>query len=175
MQTIHLRGHVAAIADLERAVLAPAIDVLPDEHPDKQFVAFMCLYARDVMTGARLGPYSGAEAERYARACMIRLANEDEHPAHLHDLDEEPDMTTSQTAAPIVAARPRSRAEQLRDLWAMTPAQRVAAMYRGDLSLLACCAWAARYPDEVPRIQTGTSPGGEFAFLAAFEPDVAEA
>jgi hypothetical protein len=39
-----------------------------------------------------------------------------------------------------------ARDARLRALWQMTPAQRVAAMRRGELTLEQCSAWAARYP-----------------------------
>ena len=54
-------------------------------------------------------------------------------------------------------------------LWRMTPDQRVAAMYAGELSLADCLAWAARWPDEPPTIN------GEWAFIAIRTPEVAEA
>jgi hypothetical protein len=34
----------------------------------------------------------------------------------------------------------------------MSPAERVAGMYRGDLNLPQCLAWAARYPEQVPLV-----------------------
>lgn len=62
----------------------------------------------------------------------------------------------------------RSRDAQLRSLWQMTPAQRVAAMRRGELNLFQCAAWAARYPEQVPLLN------GEFEYLAAFTPEACE-
>jgi len=53
-------------------------------------------------------------------------------------------------------------------LWEMTPAEREAAMWRGDLSFDQCCAWAQHAPREVPRIN------GEFAFIAVTTPEIAE-
>ena len=50
----------------------------------------------------------------------------------------------------------------------MTPTERVAAMRRGDLTLEQCCAWAARYPQQVPLLH------GEFEFIAAFTPEARE-
>jgi hypothetical protein len=54
-------------------------------------------------------------------------------------------------------------------LLAMSAGQRQAAMWRGELSYAQCCLWAARWPDQVPEIN------GEFAFIAALEPEAAEA
>ncbi|HLB21344.1 MAG TPA: hypothetical protein VK605_04505 [Solirubrobacteraceae bacterium] len=61
-----------------------------------------------------------------------------------------------------------ARRARLRSLWAMTPAQRIAAMRRGELSLDQCCAWAARHPEQVPLLN------GEFEYLAAYMPEVCE-
>jgi hypothetical protein len=58
--------------------------------------------------------------------------------------------------------------EQLRRLWAMSPSQRVAAMRRGELNMRQCCAWSARHPEQIPLLE------GEFEFLAAYTPEVAE-
>jgi hypothetical protein len=60
------------------------------------------------------------------------------------------------------------RQARLDALWRMTPAERVAAMRRGDLTMEQCCAWAARCPEQVPLIN------GEFEFIAAFTPEVCE-
>jgi len=62
----------------------------------------------------------------------------------------------------------RARDARLRALWQMTPAQRVAAMRRGELTLEQCSAWAARYPEQVPLLD------GEFEYLAARTPEVCE-
>ena len=61
-----------------------------------------------------------------------------------------------------------ARDARLRTLWRMTPAQRVAAMRRGELTLEQCSAWAARHPEQVPLL------GGEFEYLAALTPEVCE-
>jgi hypothetical protein len=60
----------------------------------------------------------------------------------------------------------KARDARLRALWEMTPAQRVAAMRRGALTLEQCAAWAARYPKEVPLLN------GEFEYLTMFTPEV---
>ena len=60
----------------------------------------------------------------------------------------------------------KARDARLRALWEMTPAQRVAAMRRGALTLKQCAAWAARYPKEVPLLN------GEFEYLTMFTPEV---
>jgi hypothetical protein len=60
------------------------------------------------------------------------------------------------------------RDARLEALWRMTSNERIAAMRRGDLSMEQCCAWAARFPQQVPLIN------GEFEFIAAYMPEVCE-
>jgi hypothetical protein len=61
-------------------------------------------------------------------------------------------------------------------LMAMSAAQRVAAMRAGQLTYRELCHWSAVRPDEVPIISTGSSlGGGEFEWLAALMPEIAEA
>ena len=62
----------------------------------------------------------------------------------------------------------RARAGRLRSLWQMTPAQRVAAMRRGDLTYEQLAAWSARHPEQVPTVH------GEFEWIAAKLPEVCE-
>jgi hypothetical protein len=58
----------------------------------------------------------------------------------------------------LVAGTPEERAASAA-LRAMTPSQRVAAMWRGELSLLQLTEWSRRAPQEVPLIN------GEFAYI----------
>jgi hypothetical protein len=69
---------------------------------------------------------------------------------------------------PAILVEDPTRAEQREALWRMTPAERVAAMYRGDLTLHQCLAWAARYPKQVPTLN------GEWWFIAIRTPDIAD-
>lgn len=57
------------------------------------------------------------------------------------------------------------QAQQLRSLWQMKPAERLAAFHRGELTREQLFAWAGRCRDEVPTIN------GEFAFIAASTPE----
>jgi hypothetical protein len=75
---------------------------------------------------------------------------------------------TSKTFSELLARTDARRAARLEALWRMTPDERVTAMRRGNLTLEQCCAWAARYPDQVPLLH------GEFEFIAAFTPEVRE-
>jgi hypothetical protein len=62
----------------------------------------------------------------------------------------------------------RARDERLNALWKMTASERITAMRKRKLSLEQCAAWAARYPEQMPLLN------GEFEYLAAFTPEVAE-
>ena len=61
-------------------------------------------------------------------------------------------------------------------LMAMTAAERVAAMRAGELTYRELAHWSAVRPDEVPRLATGSGiAGGEFEWIAALTPEIAEA
>lgn len=183
--TITYDGSVAAAAGATRFVLAPAIERLPDGHPTKRFVAFMCIYARDTLTGRLPGPYSDADGEAFARRALVDPEILKAHAAASdHELAELVGIPLEQLAAaraeltpgagnvagartPLSLVRDPSRSEQLRHLWSMTATQRVAAMRRGELTLEQCFAWAARHPDEIPTI------GGVLEFLAGDELELA--
>jgi hypothetical protein len=77
-------------------------------------------------------------------------------------------MEAAQQIMRALAAHKASRAERSRALWRMTAAQRVAAMHNGELSWSQLCEWAKHAPHEVPLIN------GEFAFIAADTPEVAD-
>ena len=59
-------------------------------------------------------------------------------------------------------------------LMALTVDERVAAMRAGQLSYRELCHWSAARPDEVPRLVTGEGGGGEFEWIAALMPEIAE-
>jgi hypothetical protein len=62
----------------------------------------------------------------------------------------------------------RARAARLRSLWQLSPAQRVAAMRRGELTLEQLAAWSARHPEQVPRVN------GEFEWITDHTPEADE-
>jgi hypothetical protein len=76
----------------------------------------------------------------------------------------EPRMTFSDQ----LARAERARQGRLRSLWQMTPAQRIAAMRRGELTYEQLAAWSARYPDQVPLLH------GEFEWITAKTPEACE-
>jgi hypothetical protein len=61
------------------------------------------------------------------------------------------------------------RRRQSRALWRMSPAERVRAMWAGELSFFQLREWSSLCPDEVPTL------GGEFAWIVFATPDWAEA
>jgi hypothetical protein len=70
IQVIELHGHPVALALVDEAILA---DHITDA--DRPIVAGMALYAIEIQAGARPGPYSDADAERYARRQIaLRIA-----------------------------------------------------------------------------------------------------
>jgi hypothetical protein len=78
-------------------------------------------------------------------------------------------MSHAADILPAVLVQAPSIAGRLEALWRMSPAERTAAMYRGDLTLRQCLAWAARHPEQVPTLN------GEWWFIAIRTPEVADA
>lgn len=74
----------------------------------------------------------------------------------------------SETFSIWLARMTAERQARLKQLWAMTPSQRIAAMRAGKLTMEQCCAWAARHPEQVPLLN------GEFEFIAALMPEACE-
>jgi len=51
LQLVTYRGRVVAAATAERFLLSDELEHRPVGDPERTFVAYMCLYARDVVTG----------------------------------------------------------------------------------------------------------------------------
>jgi hypothetical protein len=68
---VMFRGRLAAAATRDRFYLAPHLEPLEEDHPDRFFVSLMCCHARDVLTGAAPGPYSDAAAELAVRIALV--------------------------------------------------------------------------------------------------------
>ena len=68
------------------------------------------------------------------------------------------------TPLPAVASL-RVDPERLARMWALKPAERLAAARRGQFTLGEMLRWAARRPQEVPLV------AGEFFFIAALSAD----
>ena len=77
-----------------------------------------------------------------------------------------PQATGAPTRTPLPAvASLRVDPERLQRMWALTPAERLAAARRGQFTLGEMLRWAARRPQEVPLV------AGEFFFIAALSAD----
>src|ERR1700733_3351080 len=77
--------------------------------------------------------------------------------------------TVSRTALALSIPVGEAREQQQDALWAMSPTERVAAMWRGDLTLYQLSRWTSRAQHEVPLV------GGEFAWIVMRTPEWAEA
>jgi hypothetical protein len=71
-------------------------------------------------------------------------------------------MRTAQRHQPVAPpVLPADGPDRERAFWRLSPAERVAAMRAGELTLAECSRWAARAPHEVP------ITNGEFDYIAA--------
>jgi hypothetical protein len=91
----------------------------------------------------------------------------DQPPAHMSDPAPNRDTPPESWWQAFERAE-RARAAQLRSLWQMNPAERVAAMRPGELTSQQLAAWTARHPDQVPIVQD------EFEWILAKLPEVCE-
>src|SRR4051794_29365506 len=71
LQPVMFRRRLAAAATRDRFFLAPHLEPLEEDHPDRFFVSLMCCHARDVLIGAAPAPYADAHAELYVRSVLI--------------------------------------------------------------------------------------------------------
>jgi hypothetical protein len=71
MRLIFHRGRLAALA-ADRVHYAPHIEALEADHPERRFVAALCLYSHAVDAGrAGCDGYDQEDAERFARALLM--------------------------------------------------------------------------------------------------------
>jgi hypothetical protein len=70
MRLIFHRRRVVALAG-RRLYFAPHIDVLEPDHPERRFVAALCMYSHAVDTGRAGRPYRQCDAERFARTLLL--------------------------------------------------------------------------------------------------------
>jgi hypothetical protein len=71
VRTIIHRHRIAALA-AKRVIYASHIDVLEPDHPERRFVAVLCLYSHAIDTGeAGCAEYDQEAAERFARALLM--------------------------------------------------------------------------------------------------------
>jgi hypothetical protein len=107
--TISYRRRAAARAGAERLWLAAHIEALPDGDVVRRLVAFMGLYARDILHGELPGPYSDTRALTFARLALVDpntyAAHHAEGDAQLADalglpVDQIPAVRRDQAHAP---------------------------------------------------------------------------
>ena len=82
--------------------------------------------------------------------------------------DEKPAALGAPLMAETLAAI-KTREDEMRFLWSMTAAEREAAMWRGELTVVQLREWYARAPGEVPLLN------GELPWIAVLTPEWAEA
>jgi hypothetical protein len=70
MRFIIHRRRIAAVAG-RRLYFAPHIEVLEPDHPERRFVAALCIYSHAVDTGRAGRPYRQCDAERFARTLLL--------------------------------------------------------------------------------------------------------
>jgi hypothetical protein len=72
MVPVEYRGELVALVSARRVhIVAPWLLARPSGDPDLRFVAFMCAYAAQVMTGAIREPFSSELAETWARRALL--------------------------------------------------------------------------------------------------------
>ena len=122
------------------------------------------------MTTSRSSRY-GARGRRSGRGPVRRRCGHDA-------MSERTDNATRTSDADAALRAARRRTEQRDALWALTSEERVAAMWRRELTLYQLLEWSGRRPEEVPRIATDLTPSGEpgeFAWIVIATPEWAEA
>ena len=111
----------------------------------------------------------GSAAPIVADASRRRTGPDQAPDPHGTTMPQQTTPTVSRTALALNIPVGEARQLQLDALWAMSPAQRVAAMWRGDLTLFQLTRWSSRAQHEVPLL------GGEFAWIVMRTPEWAEA
>lgn len=86
VQLVCYQGRPAAVASAERFTLVGEAEGLPDGDPTVRFVAYMALYARDLIAREQHGSYHDEDAERFARHALIDPDTLDQH-AHIPDAE----------------------------------------------------------------------------------------
>ncbi len=69
--TLTYQGRTVALAAPARFWLAAHIEALAAGHPTKRTVAFMALFARDILNGTLPGAYSDQRALTFARLALL--------------------------------------------------------------------------------------------------------
>jgi hypothetical protein len=71
MQPISYAGEPAAMAGPERFWLVDELQDLNAEDPVRVWVTWLCVYAREILTGQLPGPYNSKLGDRFVRAILM--------------------------------------------------------------------------------------------------------
>ena len=71
LQLIRYYGQIVAVAGEQRFWLSHRFARRAAGDPERAWIIYMCAYARDVLCGELLGPYTDGNARVYARAALI--------------------------------------------------------------------------------------------------------
>ena len=117
------------------------------------------------MTAAAIPAGRGLDAPDDCRRCAPAQGVDRAPDPQGATMPQQPTPTVARTAPALNIPLGEAREEQLAALWAMSPAERVAAMWRGDLTLYQLTRWSSRAQHEVPLL------GGEFAWIVMRTPE----
>jgi hypothetical protein len=121
------------------------------------------------MTAAAIPAGRGLDAPDDCRRCAPAEGADRAPDPQGAAMPQQPTPTVARTAPALNIPLGEAREQQLAALWAMSPAERIAAMWRGDLTLYQLTRWSSRAQHEVPLL------GGEFAWIVMRTPEWAEA
>ena len=97
---VMFRRRLAAAATRDRFYLAPHLEPLEEDHPDRLFVSLMCCHARDVLIGLYNRLDSGQDVDAEAVEAVLGMAAQ----PHLDGIIQE-----EVTSAPRVMIRTRKK------------------------------------------------------------------
>lgn len=120
------------------------------------------------MTAAAIPAGRGLDAPDDCRRCAPAQGADRAPDPQGAPMPEQTTQLGSRTALALNIPIDDAREQQLDALWAMSSTERVAAMWRGYLTLYQLSRWSSRAQDEVPLL------GGEFAWIVMRTPEWAE-
>lgn len=102
MQPITYVGEPAAMAGRERFWLVDELRDLDPDDPVRVWVTWLCMYAREILTGQLPGPYDPKRGDRFVRAILMP---DDEFLAVAHKPEHE---VAAAFNVPIEQVNPRA-------------------------------------------------------------------
>ena len=121
------------------------------------------------MTAAAIPAGRGLDAPDDCRRCAPAQGADRAPDPQGAPMPQQTTQLGNRTALALNIPIDDAREQQLDALWAMSSTERVAAMWRGDLTLYQLSRWSSRAQHEVPLL------GGEFAWIVMRTPEWAEA